>query len=190
MTYIGISSLDPDFDLNIDSFHFDSLTLAVFIDLTIRELHVKDITITFGYLLYDASAVTVSLYEGQMLVPGSVAQGYIFGIKQINAQSHLASTQGNRRLQVMDRARIPSASAAARVGSSAPTISAIDASNVTPTIVNHNSQVKKSKNTLPFGASTVNAATASSAAQLLRSASSTKTAIIVKPITVNANLYS
>lgn len=157
----------------------------MFIDVTIREMHVKNVTITFGYLLYDASAVTVSLYEGQMLVPGSIAQGYIFGIRQVNAQSHFGNGTNNRRLQVIDRARIPSA-----VAASLPTISAVDPTNVIPTIVNHTNQAKNNKKTLPFSASNVNSATASSAAQLLRSAASAKNAITVKPISVNANFYS
>lgn len=157
----------------------------VFIDVTIREMHVKNVTITFGYLLYDAAAVTISLYEGQMLVPGSVAQGYIFGIRQVNAQSHIGDGTNNRRLQVINRTRIPSAVAAAL-----PTIPAVDATNVIPTIVNHTNQTKNNKKTLPFGASNVNSATASSVAQLLRSASSAKNSLTVKPITVNSNFYS
>lgn len=170
--------------MNIDSFHFDSLTLAVFIDLTIRELHVKNITITFGYLLYDASAITVSLYEGQMLVPGSVAQGYIFGIQQIKAQSFLTNNTSNRRLQVIERASVPSASA--KVSPSVPTITAVDPSNIAPTIVNNSIQAKKSK-ILPFGAATVNSAAPSSTAQLLRNASS---AITTQPIKVNSSLFA
>lgn len=121
-----------------------------------------------------------------MLVPGSVAQGYIFGIEQIIAQSYLTNTTNNRRLQVVDKRMIASAGEM-----SVPTISAIDPSTVAPTITYHNSQVMKmSKTTLPFSASTINAARPSALAQILRNASSTKNSFIVHPITVNASLYS
>ena len=158
-------------------------------------MHVKDITITFGYILYDMSIVTVSLYEGQILVPGSVTQEFIFGIRQVNSQSQLAGGAGRRRLQVVDRAMIPSAKAPSRAYKatskkelSVPVISAIDPSNVAPTIVKRSIQANKSK-VLPYNASTVNSAVPSRTAQLLRN-TSRKGSIIVKPINVNSDLYS
>lgn len=60
----GVSTLDPDFSLTIDSKQFNALTLEISFGVTIKEMHAKNVTVTFGFLLYDASAITVSLYKG------------------------------------------------------------------------------------------------------------------------------
>ena len=60
----GVSTLDPDFSLTIDSKQFNALTLEISFAVTIKEMHAKNVTVTFGFLMYDASAITISLYKG------------------------------------------------------------------------------------------------------------------------------
>lgn len=79
----GISSIDSDFSLNIDSSKFDAISLNISLGVTLKEVHVKDVTVIFGYMLFDSSVITVSLYEGQSLTPGSIPQGFVYGIKTI-----------------------------------------------------------------------------------------------------------
>jgi hypothetical protein len=62
-------------------------------------MHAKNVTIIFGYMLYDSSTITVSLYRGQRLTPDNVASGYIYGIGAVLAQAQSA----NRRLQVVPK---------------------------------------------------------------------------------------
>lgn len=47
------------------------------------DVNIPSITVVFGFMLFDSSIITVSLYEGQSLIPGSVPQGYVYGIKAI-----------------------------------------------------------------------------------------------------------
>lgn len=56
----------------------------------------KNVTVYFGYMLYDASRITISQYEGQKLVPDSIPHGYIFGIGLVVPQ-----TPAKRLLQVV-----------------------------------------------------------------------------------------
>lgn len=60
----GVTTLDPDFSLTIDSKQFNALTLEISFAITLKEMHAKNVTVNFGFLLYDASVITVSLYEG------------------------------------------------------------------------------------------------------------------------------
>lgn len=43
----------------------------------------KDVTVIFGFMLFDSSVITVSLFEGQSLTPGNIPQGFVYGIKTI-----------------------------------------------------------------------------------------------------------
>ena len=51
--------------------------------ISIREFHVRNVTIIFGYMIYDSSKITINLYEGQHLIPGNIAKDYIYGIRSI-----------------------------------------------------------------------------------------------------------
>lgn len=92
-------------------------------------MHVKNVTITLGYILYDSSQITVSLYSGQRLTPDNVASGYIYGIGAI-----LPQTTYGRRLQV-----IPAPTAKATSASALPSIDAYNTVNVFPTVTKHGS---------------------------------------------------
>jgi hypothetical protein len=93
----GVNTLDADFSLSIDSKQFNSATFEVSLSLTIKEMHAKDVTVTFGYLLYDASIISISLYKGERLTPDNIASGYIYGIGSIIPQT----APPKRRLQVV-----------------------------------------------------------------------------------------
>jgi hypothetical protein len=93
----GVNTLDADFGLTIDSKLFNSATLEISLSFTIKEMHAKNVTVTFGYLLYDASIISISLYKGERLTPDNIASGYIYGIGSIIPRT----TPGNRRLQVV-----------------------------------------------------------------------------------------
>ncbi len=83
----GVNTVDADFGLTIDSKQFNALTLEISFSLTIKEMHAKNVTVTFGYLLYDASIISISLYKGERLTPDSIASGYIYGIGSIIPQT-------------------------------------------------------------------------------------------------------
>jgi hypothetical protein len=93
----GVNTLDSDFSLTIDSKQFNALTLEISFSFTIKGMHAKKLTVTFGYLLYDVSIISVSLYKGERLTPDNIASGYIYGIGSIIPQT----TPGKRRLQVV-----------------------------------------------------------------------------------------
>jgi hypothetical protein len=55
-------------------------------------MHAKSILVTFGYLLFDSSIITVGFYENQPLVPDAIPKGYIYGINGIKSVNSTAST--------------------------------------------------------------------------------------------------
>ena len=93
----GVSSLDPDFSLNMATLPFNALTMEISLQVAISQFQAKNVTIYFGYMLYDASVITISLFEGQQLMPSSIPNGYIFGINLITSKN--ATTK--RMLQIV-----------------------------------------------------------------------------------------
>lgn len=77
--------MDDDFALNIDRPKFDTLNLSISMDISIREVHVRNVTIIFGYMIFDSSKITISVFEGQSLTPGNIAKDFIYGIRTINS---------------------------------------------------------------------------------------------------------
>jgi hypothetical protein len=134
----GISTLDSDFSLNIEQPSFNPLTMEISFLVTIQEMDAKDVTVNFGYLLYDASVISVGFYEGQWLIPNSIADGYIYGISFITAQN----TNANRILQVVPNNRLFSANySSSNDGAVDPNLPAINATNpvsIYPTVIKLN----------------------------------------------------
>jgi hypothetical protein len=173
--------------------------------VTIQEMHAKDVTVYFGFLLYDASVITVGFYEGQRLIPDTIPDGYIYGISLITAQN----TTSGRRLQLIPN--LPSAPATLSPRVTVPTpkmplINAINPVNIYPTIVQLNSTQSSSASSTTITNSSYPAAAAakrvvspaiqpqayipprqSSTAQVLRSGANQ---VILTPKSVDSTLFS
>jgi hypothetical protein len=93
-------------------------------------MHAINLTITFGYLLYDASIITVSFYEGQRFIPDNIADGFIYGINAIIAQNNVSQSNTTKRLLqvVPNLEKVSSSSPIAIV----PIVSASDLTTVYP----------------------------------------------------------
>lgn len=86
----GISTLDSDFSIEVNKNSFDSYNMEILIDVSIAEMHAQTVTVTFGYFLYDANAITISFFEGQSLIPDNIPEGFLYGIgsiKQVGSQT-------------------------------------------------------------------------------------------------------
>lgn len=77
----GVSSTDSDFSLTIgEENDFNSKTQRLNLQIIITEQHSKNVTITFGFLIFDSSKYTISVYEKLNFSPTDIKKDLLYGI--------------------------------------------------------------------------------------------------------------